>query len=290
MGYQSHQRTGTSKGFEKPRRIRSKTKTENPRLNETYSREQTVQSLNEVVSRTLNSLHNLGTQKFALASFHEYFERWLMNLHTVLTDFESSQAVAVDEKFRQECSQIFSNIELALTDKSLKESSESEIFQRLLNSKNMLSQIEQEHTSEMKEITEKREHTTKPLVDKIDAFEQELHSIQNMKTGFFVGISKKTKAQKEEDATLRLIAAKKELEEIEKSFATTEMSHREEYERRRQEILEQITRDQKEIERFDSQIDSSAEVRRIACENLADVVKALLKRIETVSEKTEPST
>ncbi len=290
MGYQSHQRTGTSKGFQKPRRIRSKTKTEKPRLSGTYSREQTVQSLNEVVSRTLNSLHNLGTQKFALASFHEYSERWLMNLHTVLTDFESSQAVAVDEKFRQECSQIFSNIELALTDKSLKESSESEIFQRLLNSKNMLSQIEQEHTSEMKEITEKREHTTKPLVDKIDAFEQELHSIQNMKTGFFVGISKKTKAQKEEDATLRLIAAKKELEEIEKSFATTEMSHREEYERRRQEILEQITRDQKEIERFDSQIDSSAEVRRIACENLADIVKAFLKRIETVSEKTEPST
>ena len=290
MGYQSHQRTGTSKGFEKPRRIRSKNKTEKPRLNETYSREQTVQSLNEVVSRTLNSLHNLGTQKFALASFHEYFERWLMNLHTVLTDFESSQAVAVDEKFRQERSQIFSNIELALTDKGLKESSESEIFQRLLNSKNMLSQIEQEHTSEIKEITEKREHATKPLMDKIDAIEQELHSIQNMKTGFFRGISKKTKAQKEEDATLRLIAAKKELEEIERSFATTEMSHREEYERRRQEIFEQITRDQKEIERFDSQIDSSAEVRRIACENLADVVKALLKRIETVSEKTEPST
>lgn len=92
--------------------------------------------------------------------------------------------------------------------------------------------------------------------------------------------------QKEEEATLRLTSAKKELEKALESFASEDLSLQEEYEHRKLRILEQITNDQRKIERLESasQNDDSAEVRRKACENLADAVNALLKRIEPVSD------
>jgi hypothetical protein len=58
------------------------------------------------------------------------------------------------------------------------------------------------------------------------------------------------------------------------------------YERRKLEILDKIVKNKREIERLEtaSLIDDSAEVRRDACENLADAVNALLKRTGQVSE------
>jgi chromosome segregation ATPase len=285
MGYQPRPGARTNRGFNRPRKIRSKTKS-NKRLNETYTVEQNIPSLKEVVSRTLISLHNLGNQKFGLAPYHEYFDRWLVNLQTVLTDFESSQAVTVDDQFRKERSQIFSNIELALRDKRLKEEFRAEIIRNIFSSKNILAQTEQKHTAKMKEITSKKEHTIKPLIDKVEVLQKELDGILNLRTGFLRGISKKTKAQKEEEATLRLTSAKKELDEATKYFTTEEKSLQEEYEHRKLEIFEQIANNQREIDRLEttSQIDDSLEVRRMACENLTAVVNALLKKTEPVSE------
>ena len=286
MGYQSRPRARTSRGFDRPKRVKSKTSSKKSRLIGTYPEEQNAPSIEEVVSRILNSLRNLGNQKFALAPFYEHFNRWLMNMQTVLTDFESSQTVAVDDQFREERSKIFSYIESALIDKRLKEESREESIRRIPSSKNILSQMEQEHITKAKEITDRKGHTIKPLMDKVDVLQRELDGIRRMRTGFLRGISNKAKALKEEEATIRLTSAKKELEEAVRSYATEEMSFREEYEHRKQEILKQIANDQKEIERLDSalQVDGSAEARRISCENLADAIKALLKRIEPASE------
>ena len=122
-------------------------------------------------------------------------------------------------------------------------------------------------------------------MDKVEALQKELDGILHIRTGFLRGISKKTKAQKMEEATLILNLAKKELEEAKRSFTTQEVSLIEDHERRKIEILEQIVNDQREIERLEtvSQIDDSTEVRRIACENLADSINALIKRIDPVS-------
>ena len=149
MGYQPRPRARSTRGFKRPKRIRSKTRSKKPRLIETYSEEQNVPSLEDVVSCTLNSLRILGNQMFALAPFYEHFDRWLMNLQTVLTDFESSQAVAVDDQFKEERSQVFSSIESTLRDKWLKEVSRAEAIRSLVNSKSVLSQTEQKHIAKM---------------------------------------------------------------------------------------------------------------------------------------------
>ena len=286
MGYQSKPRGRTYRGFKQPKRVRSKTSSKRSRLIGTYLVEQSTPSLEEVVNRTLNSLSNLGSQKFALSPFYEHFDRWLMSLQTVITDFESNQTVAVDDQFREERSKIFSYIESALMDKRLTETSCEEVIRRVPNSKNLLSQTEQEHIAKMKEIADRKEDAIRPLKAKVDTFQQELNDLSHIRTGFLRGISKEVKAQKEEEASLKLISAKKEFEEAVKSFTSEETSLQEEYEHRKQEIFEQITEDQKEIEKLetDSQIDSSTEVRRVACENLAEAINALLKRMKPVSD------
>lgn len=100
MGFQP--RSKTPRGFSRPKRAKSKTRSKKPRLIETYSEKRSVPSQEEVVSRTLNSLRSLGDQIFASAPFSEHFDRWLMNLQTVLTDLESSQVVTLDDQFREE--------------------------------------------------------------------------------------------------------------------------------------------------------------------------------------------
>ena len=288
MGYQPRPKARTFRGFDKPKRARSKTRSKKSKLIESYPKEQNAPTLKEAVSRTLNSLHNLGNQKFALTPFYEHFDRWLMNLQTVLTDFENNQTVAVDSQFREECSKIFSYIESSLMDSRLKEISREEAIRRIPSSKNILSQMEQERIAKIKDIADRKEHTIKPLMDKVDALQHELDGIRHMRTGFFIGISKEAKARKEEEATLKLTLAKKEIEEAVISFTTEETNLQEEYEHRKQKILEQIANDQREVERLetDSQIDGSAEARRISCENLADTIKALLKRMQPVPENT----
>jgi len=258
---------------------------------ETNPKEQNVSSLNGVVSRALNSIGNLGHQVFALAPFYEHFDRWLMNLQNVLIDFESNQVVTVDDQFREKRSQVFSGIESALRDKRFKEVSRAEAIRSLLSSKNILLQTEQQYIVKMKEIADRKEHTIKPLMRKVEVLQEELDGVLQIRTGFLRGTSKKIKAQKEEEATLRLTSAKKELEEAIRTFGAEEEGLRGEYEHMKLKILEQTTNDQREIERLEtaSQIDDSVEDRRIACENLTNAINALLKRTQPVS-KTENET
>jgi hypothetical protein len=284
MGFQP--RSKAPRGFNRPKRAKSKTRSKKSRLIETYSEKRSVPSQEEVVSRTLNSLRSLGDQIFASAPFSEHFDRWLMNLQTVLTDLESSQAVTLDDQFREERSRIFSNIESDLRDRRLKEASRAEAVRSLLKSKNMLLEAEQEHIAAINEFKDRKEHTIKPFMDKVEVLQEELDDILHTRVGFLKGILRKTKAQSEEEVTLRLASAKKELEESERSFAAEEVSLGRDYERRKLEILNKIVNNKREIERLEtaSQIDDSAEVRRDACENLADAVNALLKRTGQVSE------
>lgn len=153
MGYQRRPEASTSRGFGRPKRVRSKTKSKKQRLIQPSSEEQTEPSPEELVGRTLNSLRNLGFQVFSLAPFHAYFDDWLMNLQAVLADFESSQAITVDDQFRDECSQVMSKVESALLDTRLKQASLAETIRSIFSSKDLLSQTEQQHIAQIRDIT-----------------------------------------------------------------------------------------------------------------------------------------
>jgi uncharacterized phage infection (PIP) family protein YhgE len=249
----------------------------------------------EVFDRTVNSLARLGSQRFAVAPFYEHFDRWLTSVRTILSEFESSGAFTADDQFTKESAQAVSNIELALKERKFKESSREEATREasknLLDARSLLAQTEREYAAKVKELTSRRERAVGPVAGRVGRLREELNRIAKMRAGFLRRISKKTKAQKEAEASQRLDSTKSQLSAIEQSFATEKDKLHDEYKRRRPQILRQIANCEEEIESLgaSSQIDDALEERRAACDALVNAVNALLQRIETTPKPTDSS-
>jgi uncharacterized phage infection (PIP) family protein YhgE len=260
-----------------PRREKTKARGQKRRSSGSYiSEENHVPTSEEVADRTLNRLRNLGNQRFALSPFSEHFGRWLMNLRDVLSVFESSPAISIDNQFAKERSQILSNVELELEEKRREEASREKDIKSLSDNEVLLERIEEEYAARTGEIEGRKKGEIKRLSDNIDGLKEELDRIARMKTGIFRAVSKKAKAQKEAEATQRLNSAQGELASAAQQFTAEQDRLQDEFERRKQPIMEQIQDQQKEIE--NQEIDGSLEARRAACEALVNAVNALLQR------------
>jgi hypothetical protein len=246
----------------------------------------------EIADRTLNSLSRLGNQRFAVAPFHEHYDRWLLSVRNVLSEFEASPAVTVDDHFKDECSRALADIELALKDRQAREVSNDEAIRRvnrsILDAKSLLAQTEREYAVKMNEVAAKREHAIKPVATNLQRIRQELNRVVRMRAGFLRGISKKAKAQKTSEATQKLDHTKRELATIEQSFAIEQKKLRDEHQRRKRQILQQIANYQKEIENLEGgiQIDDALDTRRAACDALINAVNAFSHRAQSTSETT----
>jgi hypothetical protein len=241
----------------------------------------------EIVDRTLNSLSRLGNQRFAVAPFHEHYDRWLLSVRNVLSEFEGSPAINVDDHFKEECLRVVADIELALKDRRVKEVSNDEAVRRvnhnLLDAKSFLAQTDREYATKMSEIAAKRENAIKPVATNLGRFREDLNRIVSMRAGFLRGISKKAKADKTIEATEILDYTKRELATIQQSFATEQKKLRDEHQRRKHQILKQIANYQEEIESLEAgvQIDDALDARHTACEALINAVNAFLERTQS---------
>jgi uncharacterized phage infection (PIP) family protein YhgE len=260
-----------------PRREKAKAREQKRRSSGSYiSEENHVPTSEEVADRTLNRLRNLGNQRFALSPFSEHFGRWLMNLRDVLSVFESSPAISPDDQFAKERSQILSNVELELEEKRREETSREKAIKSLSDNEVLLERIEEEYAARTGEIEGRKNGEIKRLSGNIDGLKEELDRIARMKTGIFRALSKKAKAQKEAEATERLNSAQRELALAAQHLTAEQERLQDEYERRKQPVIEQIQDQQKESE--NQEIDGSLEARRAACEALVNAVNALLQR------------
>jgi chromosome segregation ATPase len=235
-----------------------------------------VATTEEIAEKTLKRLRTLGSQKFASSPYSEHFDRWLANLTDVLSEFESSPTISADDQFVKERSQILSNIEFELEERRRKEASLEESIKSLSNSKNLLERIKEEYATRAREIEGRKNSEIKRLNNKIDALRGELDEVARMKTGLFRGISKKAREQKETETTQGVNTGQRELELAMLDFTVVQERLRDEYERKRQPVIEQIRDHQKKIENLET--DGSLEDRWFACEALVDAVNALLQR------------
>jgi hypothetical protein len=279
MGYQhqTRSRRSSGRGYGRSRREKAKAKVKGQKRcsgGSYVTEENRAQTREEVANRTLNRLHNLGNQRFALFPFDEYFGSWLMDLREVLSEFESNPTVSIDNLFMKERSQILSNVEL---EKRRRERvSREEATKSLSDNRALLERIEEEYATRKREIEWQKNSEIKRLSSNIESLKEELDRIARMKTGIFRAISKKTKEQKEAEATQRLNSAQKELASAAQRFAAEQERLRDEYERRKQPVTNKIQKQQKEVKK--QEIDWSLEARRTACEALANAVSALLQR------------
>jgi chromosome segregation ATPase len=238
--------------------------------------ERHVPSVEEVVEKTLSRLHSLGKQIFAVSPFSVYFDDWLVNLKDALLAFESNSSVSIDEQFMKERAQILANVEQALEERRRRELSLEETAKSLFESKILLERIEREYATRTREIEMRKNSEITRLQGNIDECKKELDDLAKVKAGLFRAMSKKTKRQKEADLTQRLNTAQSEFESAMQNSATAQEILKNDYEKKKQVVTEQIGKLQKETEA--PEVDGSLEDRQVACEALVNAVNAFLKR------------
>jgi hypothetical protein len=292
MGFQPRARTPRDFG-RRPGRSKSKTKPGKHETGGVYRlEEEHALTFAEIANRALNSLSRLGSQRFAVGPFYEHYDRWMLSVRNVLSEFEASSAAAVDDSFKEECSRVLSGIESTLNDRRAKETSNNDAVRKvnhnLLDISSLLAQTEREYAAKMSDIAAKREHALKPVATNLGRLRQELSRISRVRAGFLRGLSKKTKAQKEAEATQKLESTKRELAKVEQSFAAEQARLRKDHSKKKHQILEQIATHQKELDNLEagSDMDDAVEVRRAACDDLIASIDAFLKRTGTSSDTT----
>lgn len=278
MGYQSHVKgsRSTGRGRGAPRREKTKAKEQKRQPTGKYAPEtDNVPTSEETVNRTLNTLHNLGNQRFALAPFSEHSNRWLLNLNQAISEFESDPHMTPDEQFTKEYSQIVTNIESDLEKTRQEETTAAEAMKSLSEDRVLLDQIEKDYSEATLEIQHRKAAENKHLSMNMDLSKEELNHITQMKTGIF-RISKKNKAQKEAEATQRLNTAESELASATERFTEEQEKLKQEYERKKQPIVQRIQECEEEIQK--QEIDGTLESRQAACEALINTVNSFLLR------------
>jgi hypothetical protein len=290
MGFQARARTPRDFG-RRPGRSKSQTKPGKRGTGGGHRlEEEHITTPTEVVDKTFNSLSRLGNQRFAVAPFHEHYDRWLLSVRSVLSEFEANPTVTVDDRFKEESSRVLSGIELILKDRRVKETSNDEAVRRasrsVMDAKSLLAHAEREYAGKMSQIAGEKEHAVRPIVTNMGKVREELNRIVRMRAGFLRGVSKKAKAQKTTEATQKLDSTEKELTRIEQSFASEQQKLQNEYQRRRRQILEQIANYQREIENLEAgmQADDALDARHAACNALISAVNSLLQRTLSTQE------
>jgi len=281
MGYQQRMRSGRKsgggRGMQSREKGKSRVKGQKRRSGKGYTlQEDQVPTSKEIVDKTLGRLRNLGNQIFALSPFSEHFGRWLIDLRVVLSEFESNPTVRADDYFVKERSRIVSNVELELEERRREEVSCDEAIKSLSDNRILVERVEEEFAAGTREIEGRKRSEIKLLSSNVDGLREEVNRIARMKTGIFRAVSKKEKAEREAGATQRLSSAQGELASAVQNFVAEKEKLRNEYEKRKQSVIEQIRDEEKEVENQD--VDGSLETRQAACETLVNAVNALVAR------------
>jgi hypothetical protein len=230
----------------------------------------------EISEITLRRLHTLGSQKFGSSPFSEHFDRWLTNVTVVLGEFESHPTIGVDEEFVRECSQTLSTIKLQLETRSRKETSLDRELSNLSDWRSRLKQVNTEYATLTGTIKAQRNSEIKRLYSTINRLKKEQDRVIRMKTGFFRGVSRKGREQKEIAIEQELNDKQRQLELVMLDFSAKQKGQRAEFERKREPVLEEIKKFRRIIQIMET--DDSLEERWFACEALIDAVNTFLQR------------
>jgi hypothetical protein len=230
----------------------------------------------EVSELTLKQLHTLGSQKFGSSPFSEHFDRWLTNITVVLDEFKSHPNIGADDQFLNECAQIFSSIKDQLEVIRRKETALDQELNNLSDWRTRLKQIKEEYATLTGAIKGQRNRETKSLYKVINRLKKEQDEVIRMKTGFFHGVSRKKREQKEMVIVKELSDKQTELELVMLDFSAKQKELKSEYDKKKEPVLEEIKKFRRIFQTLET--DSSLEERWFACEALIDAINSFLQR------------
>ena len=273
---QTSSRKGAGKQFSKSTHEK-KSKEKKQKQGAKYLQEETPKaSTQEVAQKTLNSLNKLGNQIFALSPFSQYFDEWLVSMRQVTSEFETNPAIMVDRQFIKERAQIFLDVEGALAQNRLAESTISEEAKALVDNNHKIVGADKEYAEQTRSRSIKRNAEVQRLSTKIRELEDQFAVQQEIKISFYKFSAKKKAAQQLAQTTQDLRTTKNELEVTLQTFTAEQEKLHDNYEKHKQELNENSDRLNKELEKLET--DTSTEARKTACNALTYCVNNLLKR------------
>jgi hypothetical protein len=274
---------GNSREYTKPLREKGKGKEHsNRRAPKSAQEEKHVPTAQEVSEGTLKRLHILGRQKFGSSPFSVHFDRWLANVEAVLWEFESNPNISVDSQFTGERIQTISIIKQQLERRRREEVLAIGDAGQLSERRNVLQQIKTEYALSTRELRRQKSRELRRLYSAIEHLKREQDEVVRIKTGFFRGISRKDRDQKEADIAQQLADKQRELELVILEFNAVQEKRLDAYKRQSEPVFEQLKGLQRKVE--EAETDGSLEERWFACEALIDAVNTFLQRKATQKE------
>ena len=273
---QTGSRRGASRQSSKSTREK-KTKEKKQPLSGLYAKEETQVSAKEVVEKTLGSLSRVGSQIFAVSPYSQYFDEWVLTLRQSIDAFEASPAIKVDEQFVKERTQIFLDVEGALAEKRIQESTLTGEAKELADINHLLSDADKQYAEKTRELSFKRNAELQRLSEKIRLLEADVASQQEIKVSFFKPFERKRVAAKLEETKGDLKSAKTELEVTLQTFTADQEKLHDSYEAKKQELTEKSDALHKELEKLET--DTSIPARQTACNALTAAINAFYQRI-----------
>jgi hypothetical protein len=288
MGYQPRTRSPRKVDHEYTKPLREKNKSKQRKSGHAKSAKQEekhIATAQEISEATLKRLHTMGTQKFGSSPFGEYFDRWFATVEAVLVEFESNPNVLADEQFIGERAQILSGIKQKLETRRQEEATLEGELKNLSENKVLLERVKAEQVNSLKELRAQKNGELKRLYSSLNRLKKSQDEVVRMKTGFFRGISRKEREQKEAEIAQSISNKQREAELVMLNFRTKQGKLQDDYEKKRTPVLERMKGFQKKID--DMETDGSLEERWFACEALADAVNSFLQRKAFQREKQE---
>ncbi|XHH10038.1 MAG: hypothetical protein ACFCUE_05245 [Candidatus Bathyarchaeia archaeon] len=254
-----------------------KSKTKKPKTGAKYLNEETVEpTLQEIAEKTLVSIQRLGEQTFALSPFSQYYDDWLVNLRQVVSEFEASSNLKVDEAFTKEREQAFLTVQEALAEKRVQETTLSETEKALHDVNHQLGDADADYAEKSRVISNKRNGDVNRLTTRVRVLEEDVANQEKLKFGVFQFGAKKEAAKKLEQTRQELTSAKNEMEMTLQNFTLEQDKLHDSYVARKQELSTKSDALRKELEKFE--VDTSVEARKEVCTRLSNAVNELIKR------------
>jgi uncharacterized phage infection (PIP) family protein YhgE len=279
MSYKSQPSShrGVSRQFSKSTH-QKKAKEKKQRAGAKYLQEETQQATaQQTTEKTIAILERLGNQIFALSPFSQYFDDWLVTLRQTVSEFESHPTINADEQFRKQKSQILQEIEGALAENRLKESTLTEEAKALADVNHQIADADKEYAQKTRELSNRRNSEVQRLTTRVGELEEDFAAQEGLKFGFFQFKEKKLSQQKIVKMQQELKTTKNQLETTLANFTAEQDKLHDNYEKRKQELSEASDKLHNELERLET--DASIEARKISCNQLADSINSLIKRM-----------
>jgi predicted nucleic acid-binding Zn-ribbon protein len=242
-------------------------------------------SFEEVAEKTIGRLGHLAGQTFACSPFSQYYDDWLLSLKSVLSEFESNPAVEVDEAFVMARSQVIADVELKLSQRQREDAAFEETTRMLAENKMLLVQTDTEYSYATQELAAERKSEIKRLTSRVRDLEAELEEIRQTKVSVFSPLARRSRSKKKAKLNGELDTAKSELDSEVKALEAEQEKLRIGYEEKKKAITKQVQSLEKKVS--GAETDSSVEDRQFACDELINVVKALLQRKKSL-QQNEP--